>query len=209
MRSLPRGKTPEKEEQRCGGTPRRATDPRTGGDRPKERRAPTQELDRRSCTFNFERLFSLCSAFEGDLSEVASAVGGTLLASWFMAVVLLPHLKDAGPASHRVRLWRGRACVHRSTVMVIDSCVSEVNCGTLEKVPSVDFAGVSTTTWEARVSVRRASTSTVTCWSYLVFPCRAQLCAVFSWQGSPVTCRCCWVIFLLWGFVLPSHCHAA
>ena len=49
------------------------------GDRPKRRRAATPQLDRPPLYFffNFERVFCLCIAFEGDLSEVAYAVGGT------------------------------------------------------------------------------------------------------------------------------------
>ena len=54
------------------------------------------------------------------------------------------------------------------------------------------------------------STSTVTCWrSSLVFPCRVRLRAVGSWQSSPVSCRRYLVLFLLWGFVLSSRCHAS
>ena len=62
----------------------RATVPRNGGHQ-------IQHWTGDTVLINFERLFCLCIAFEGDLSEVAYAVGGTSLASWFMAVVLLPH----------------------------------------------------------------------------------------------------------------------
>ena len=138
---------PAKKKSKGAEAPRsRATDPRTGG-RPSQGTAGTNPRTGQAQLYfcNFERLICLCIAFEGDLSEVASAVGGTSLASWFMAVVRLPHRSCVLPQGRRpgqpssTSLAR-RACVHRSTVMVIDSCVSEVNCGTLEKVPSVGFA---------------------------------------------------------------------
>ena len=60
-----------------------ATVPRNGGHQP-------QRWTGAAVLYNFDRLFCLCIAF-GDLSEAAYAVGGTSLASWFMAVVLLSH----------------------------------------------------------------------------------------------------------------------
>ena len=128
----------------------RATGPRNGGHQPKNWTGA-------AVLFNFEQLFCQCIAFEGDLSEVACAVGGTSLPAglplWF-SFLIVPEsfLTDAGPASHRVRLWRGGPL--STAPLSWQSCVSEVTCGTLEKVPSVGFVDVSTTTWEARVSVR-------------------------------------------------------
>ena len=54
--------------------------------------------------FNFERLFRLCIAFEGDLSEVAFAVGGYFASQaglWLrFSFLIVPEsfLSDAGPA---------------------------------------------------------------------------------------------------------------
>ena len=62
-------------------TPRRATNPRTGG-RPTQAPAGTNPRTGQAAVvlFNFERIFCVCIALEGDLSEVAYAVGGTSLA---------------------------------------------------------------------------------------------------------------------------------
>ena len=63
---------------KCAGTPRRATNPRTGG-RPARGTAGTNPRTGQAAVvlFNFVRVFCLCIAFEGDLSEVVYAVGGT------------------------------------------------------------------------------------------------------------------------------------
>ena len=65
--------------RKCAGTrPAGRPTQELAGDRPEERRAPTQELDRQAVVpFNFEWVFCLCIAFEGDLSEVVYAVGST------------------------------------------------------------------------------------------------------------------------------------
>ena len=57
------------------------TNPRTGG-RPARGTAGTNPRTGQAAVvlFNFERVFCLCIAFEGDLSEVAYAAGGTPLA---------------------------------------------------------------------------------------------------------------------------------
>ena len=86
------------------GTPRArqtrelaATIPRTGGRPSRELARTSPSTARPQYFFNLERPFFPCIAFGCDLSEVAYAVGGTSLASWFRTVVLLLHRSRALP----------------------------------------------------------------------------------------------------------------
>ena len=131
----------------------RATGPRNGGHQPKNWTGA-------DVLFNFVRLFCLCIAFEGDLSEVASAVGGTSLDGWFTAVVLLPHRSGVPPYVPSVGLvdvstttWGStRQCANtaRSTlplsmVLVLACCLPDVTPSAPGKHEVDDFLGVHTT----------------------------------------------------------------
>ena len=84
----------------------RATVPSNGGHQP-ENWTGTPYF------FNLEQYFCLCIVVEGDLSEVAHAVGctspGPAVFQLFLSFLFLhvPFSTDADLASHRVRLWRG------------------------------------------------------------------------------------------------------
>ena len=90
------------------------------GDRPKHRRAPTPRTGQAAVVlFNFERVFCVCIAFEGDLSEVAYAVGGTSLAGLdFLRYVHVVSEIPVAPPREGAR----KTCVTRGGLLLTSCC---------------------------------------------------------------------------------------
>ena len=88
------------------------------GDQPENWRAPSRVLAGR-LTLNLERLFCPSVAFEGGLSEVACAGGGTPLTGWYMFQLGSP----AGTGSRSLMLWSAsERTPFESFVFVLGSC---------------------------------------------------------------------------------------
>ena len=108
-------KQPRKEEQKGAGTSRQATNPGTGG--PQGTAGTSPRTGQVRLLFNLEPFFCLCTVLEGDLSEVAHAVGCTSLAGCPPAVALLPLSLTCPPLWTQARpaieyVSGRRVCVH-------------------------------------------------------------------------------------------------